>query len=87
MKKVMVFLLIFFSVAACGQHTFNSLLKRQLDSVMMLDQKYRDTLMLLMDPQRNDSTAKSLNMTLNATNRYYCGLQNNIDSLNVCLLK
>jgi hypothetical protein len=63
------------------------MLKKQLDSVMVLDQKYRDTLSLLMTRQKADSTAKSLSLTVGQANIYYWRLQNRNDSLNVVFIE
>jgi len=49
---------------------------------MLLDQKYRDTLSLLMTPGKSDSIAKKLSLkTWQAMNRY-SALQGRLDSLN-----
>ncbi len=59
----------------CGQHKINHILKQQMDSVMVIDQKYRDTLMLLMNTQRADSTAKGLSLSVAQANGHYWKLQ------------
>ena len=85
MKYFILLLAIgFFSLMSSAQSKMNLRLKRQLDSVMMLDQKYRDTLTLLMDPQKADSVAKRLNYpnTWRAS-AHYSALQGRLDSLNV----
>lgn len=87
MKKIIVVLLTLVSGAAFGQHTINQALKKQLDSVMVLDQKYRDTLTLLMTPQKADSTAKKLSLTVAQANNHYWHLQNRLDSLNVVFIE
>jgi hypothetical protein len=72
---------------ACGQHKFNIVLKKQLDSVMILDQKYRETLSLLMNPQKADSVSKSLPLGAGDAMTHYWALQNQIDSLNVIFIE
>ncbi len=62
-------------------------LKKQLDSVMILDQKYRDVLTLLMTPGKADSTAKTLAMTPQQATGHYWQLQNVIDSTNILFVE
>lgn len=86
--KIITIILAFFIVNGIyAQSHINMPLKKQLDSVMVLDQKYRDTLMLLMDPTKQDSMAKSLKLTINQANGYYWTLQNRLDSLNVVFIE
>ncbi|HEY4197725.1 MAG TPA: hypothetical protein VGM63_19430 [Mucilaginibacter sp.] len=87
MRKIATALLIFISFTACGQHKINLTLKRQLDSVMVLDQKYRDTPTLLMNPQKADSVAKSLSFDIGRAQTHYWKLQNRLDSLNVVYIE
>jgi hypothetical protein len=77
----------FCSCISCAQSKFNPHLKKQLDSVMVLDQKYRDTLTLLMDPKKRDSMAKSLSMSVGKANSYYWTKQDITDSLNVIFVE
>jgi hypothetical protein len=88
MKKMTLFaLLIICSNMVIGQAKKNITLKKQLDSVMLLDQKYRDTLSLLMDPIKQDSMAKSLKLTIKQANGHYWTLQDRLDSLNVVFVE
>ncbi|MDB5155148.1 MAG: DoxX family protein [Mucilaginibacter sp.] len=87
MKKTITALLILVSYTACGQHKINLVLKKQLDSVRVLDQKYRDTLMQLMNPQKADSTVKSFSFDIGQANTHYWKLQNRLDSLNVVFIE
>ncbi len=83
MKKSIISLLvvILISCTAFAQHKINTALKQQLDSVMLLDQKYRDTLSLFMTPGKGDSIAKKLSLKpWQAMNRY-SALQGRLDSL------
>lgn len=87
MKRVTVIILMLVSISAFGQHKTNTVLKRQLDSVMQLDQKYRDTLSLFMTPGEGDSIAKKLSLKpWQAMNRY-SALQGRLDSLNVIFVE
>ena len=87
MKNIALVLLVFISNFSFSQTKLNKALKKQLDSVIALDQKYRDTLSLLMTPQKADSTAKSLSLTVVQANNHYWRLQNRIDSLNVVFIE
>lgn len=70
-----------------AQHVLNLRLKKQLDSVMIVDQKYRSALSLLMSPASADSVAKSLNMTVTDANQHLWKLQNTIDSANIVFIE
>src|SRR5476651_2375511 len=87
MKKGAIILLVLICNAAFGQHKVNVVLKKQLDSVMILDQKYRDTLSLLMDPQKADSVSKALSFKAGQAMNHYWALQNRLDSLNVVFIE
>lgn len=87
MKNLIIILLLFTVDSALGQQRLNYTLKRQLDSVMVLDQEYRETLNFLSDPLKRDSVAKSLSLTVQQANKHYWGLQNNIDSMNVVFIE
>jgi hypothetical protein len=86
MKKIFTITLIMLSAMTYGQHKINLALKKQLDSVYALDQKYRDTLMLLMNPQKADLTAKALSLSVAQANEHYWDLQNHLDSLNLVFI-
>jgi len=77
----------FLPLISGAQSQFNPHLKKQLDSVMVLDQKYRDTLTLLMEPKKRDSMAKSLSMSVGRANSYYWTKQDIADSLNVLFVE
>lgn len=87
MKRALIILLVVIYSAAFGQHKINVVLKKQLDSVMVLDQKYRDTLSLLMDPHKADSVAKALSYKPGQAVNHYWALQNRLDSLNVLFIE
>jgi hypothetical protein len=87
MRKYIIVLLLLTGTTAFGQHKINLVLKKQLDSVMVLDQKYRDTLSMFMNPAQSDSLAKKLSLkTWQAMNRY-TALQGRLDSLNVIFIE
>ena len=87
MKYLTGIILCFTGIAACAQNKYNPTLKRQLDSVMVLDQKYRDTLTLLMTPDKAGATVKSMGMTVAAAINHYWRLQNVIDSTNTLFVE
>ncbi len=86
--KILITLLLF-SIAAEGmaQKQINLPLKKQLDSVMALDQKYREILTYLAQPTKRDSVAKSLALTVNEANMHYWKLQSRIDSSNLAFIE
>lgn len=87
MKNIALVLLLFVYTGVFAQSKINTRLKKQLDSVMILDQKYRDTLSLLMDPIKQDSMAKSLKLSVKQANGHYWTLQDRLDSLNVVFVE
>ena len=86
MKKLLIILLSI-STVAIGQPKFNKILKKQLDSVMVMDQLYRDTLTLLTNPNKADSIAKALSLTVRQANGRYWTKQNRLDSLNLVFIE
>lgn len=86
--KINVAILILFVpfVTAC-QPKINVTLKKQLDSIMIKDQLYRDTLTLLMDPLKCDSMAKKLSLSKAQANGHYWAKQNRLDSLNLVFIE
>jgi hypothetical protein len=86
--KILITLLLF-SIAgqAMAQNKINLPLKKQLDSVMALDQKYRETLTYLEMPTKRDSVAKSSSLTVNEAKQYYWDLQRRIDSSNLVFIE
>jgi hypothetical protein len=73
-KLLIIISFLFISNATFSQYKINVTLKKQLDSVMVMDQKYREVLTHLID----SSTAES---------KHYWGLQHRIDSLNVIFIE
>ena len=87
MKPLISLFLLFMGYTAVGQQKLNLPLKKQLDSAMLLDQKYREILTLLMDPKQRDSVAKRLSLTVQQANGHYWKLQNKADSANVVFVE
>jgi len=54
---------------------------------MLLDQKYREQLTLLMEPSKRDSVAKILSLSVANAMNYYGKLQNHLDSANVIFVE
>jgi hypothetical protein len=88
MKNALIAALLF---TAChqtfSQKKVNPALKHQLDSIMVLDQKYREILIDLTLPQKQDSVAKALSMSPLQASTYYGKLQSRIDSLNLVFIE
>jgi len=87
MRKLAVILLLSIAAAACGQPKINRVLKKQLDSIMVKDQLYRDTLTLLMDPAKGDSVAKAMSLTKQQASGRFWTKQNRLDSLNLVFIE
>jgi len=88
MKRFAIVVFILVSGSAFGQHKkINTILKKQLDSVMVLDQKYRDTLSMLMIPEQSDSLVKKLGLKSWQIMNKYSALQSRLDSLNVIYIE
>jgi hypothetical protein len=87
MKPLVLLFLLFMGYNAVGQQKLNLPLKKQLDSALVLDQKYREILTLLMDPKQRDSIAKRLSLTVQQANAHYWKLQNKADSANVVFVE
>jgi hypothetical protein len=87
MKAFALPLFLLIASTAFGQQKIDPRLKTQLDSVSALDQKYRGTLMLLMNPNTQDSAAKSMSLTVQQATSQYWKLQNYADSTNVVFIE
>jgi hypothetical protein len=87
MKKLFVILLLSIGAVACGQPKINRVLKKQLDSVMVKDQLYRDTLTLLMEPVKGDSLAKEMSVTKQQASDRFWTKQDRLDSLNLVFIE
>ena len=81
--------LIMFSSSFLELHSqglINFKLKKSLDSLMTLDQKYRKKLLELATPSIRDSVAKAENMSVDEANYLYWNLQGKLDSLNLIFI-
>jgi hypothetical protein len=87
LKSATLILFFFISYAAFSQPKLNFPLKKQMDSVMALDQKYREVLTLLLEPSKKDSVAKSLSLSVANAMNYYSKLQNHLDSANIVFVE
>jgi len=87
MKKALNYLLFIVCIPAFGQKPVNIALKHKLDSVMVLDQKYRDTLTQLMMPAQQKRIAAELKMSVAQANKHYWKLQGHLDALNLIFLE
>jgi hypothetical protein len=87
MKPVIFILCLFISHATFSQQKLNLPLKKQMDSVMVLDQKYREALTLLMEPSKKDSVAKSVSLSVANAMNYYWKLQHHLDSMNIVFVE
>ncbi|MBD1392435.1 DUF6624 domain-containing protein [Mucilaginibacter glaciei] len=82
MKYLLIPLFCLISFITNAQKHFDISLKKQMDSVMFLDQKYRDTLTWLMTPDKVAAITKKLGMSASNAINHYNKLQKNIDSAN-----
>lgn len=87
MKNLIIALLLLMTGAAFAQQKFNPVLKKQLDSVSALDQKYREALTYLTDPNKKDSVLKTLPVKPEAAIGYYWKLQSQADSTNLLFIE
>jgi len=87
MKNLIVALLIIAAGNASAQQKFDPVLKKQLDSVLALDQKYREILTYLMDPNKKDSVLKTLPVKPEQATGYYWKLQTRADSSNLIFIE
>jgi len=87
MKILVTFLLFLTAGQVIAQQKMNLPLKKQLDSVMALDQRHRQILTYLEMPVKRDSVAKSLSLTVNEAKQHYWRLQNQIDSSNLVFIE
>ncbi|MET3500828.1 hypothetical protein ABIC45_002440 [Mucilaginibacter rubeus] len=87
MKNLIIALLMITASTASAQQKFNPILKRQLDSVLALDQKYREILTYLMDPSKKDSVLKTLPVKPEEATGHYWKLQSQADSTNLIFIE
>jgi hypothetical protein len=87
MKKLIYLLILLTSAEVLAQTHINSALKKQMDSIMVLEQKYREQLTYLAQPNKRDSIAKLISLSVNEANSYYWKLQNRTDSSNLLFVE
>lgn len=87
MKNLLIAFSLLIALGASAQQRFNPVLKKQLDSVLILDQKYRDTLTWLMTPGKSDSIPELRSLSASKAMSHYWTLQNRADSANVVFVE
>ncbi|WP_207532956.1 DUF6624 domain-containing protein [Desertivirga arenae] len=84
MKKALLITLILFSILEIkAQQRINTVLKQELDSIYVLDQKYRYLLSLSNDSKRADSIAKIYKISKEDLQSHLWSKQEKIDSTNL----
>jgi hypothetical protein len=83
MKKVCVVLLLSFTIIAVkAQVKINNVLKHELDSMYVLDQKYRELVSIKLDSNKVDSLTKLYHISKGNLSNYLWKLQTDADSSN-----
>ena len=77
-------LLVFSHKQSVGQKTIDTKLKKQLDSVLELDQHYRA---IIMNPAKKDSFAKKLHLTTQQADNTAMALSMHADSANIIFVE
>ncbi|WP_259071281.1 DUF6624 domain-containing protein [Mucilaginibacter sp. X4EP1] len=70
-------------LSANAQNTINLKLQQKLDSIMVLDQKYREDLVLLMSPGNEDYLSEKYHVSQSLLNQTLWKRQHTIDSANI----
>ncbi len=83
MKNLIIIFLISIASSTIGQTKLNVVLKKKLDSVYVLDQKYREAMMLIQNQAKKDSIIRVLGISP----ENYQGLQNQIDKDNLAFIE
>ena len=84
MKKVCAVLLLSFTIiAAKAQVKINNALKHELDSMYVLDQKYRELVSIKLDSNKVDSLTKAYHINKGNLSNYLMMLQTDADSSNI----
>ena len=83
--KIAVLLIIacLAGLSTAAQHSINLPLRRKLDSIIVLDQKYREDLALLMYPGNEEYLSKKYHIHKNLLKQQLWKKQNTIDSANI----
>jgi hypothetical protein len=84
MKKICVVLLLSFTIIAVkAQVKINNALKHELDSMYVLDQKYRELVSIKLDSNKVDSLTKLYHISKGNLSDYLWKLQTDADSSNI----
>jgi hypothetical protein len=84
MKKICVILLLSFTIIAVkAQVKINNALKHELDSMYVLDQKYRELVSIKLDSNKVDSLTKLYHISKGNLSNYLWKLQTDADSSNI----
>jgi hypothetical protein len=84
MKKICVVLLLSFTIIAVkAQVKINNALKHDLDSMYVLDQKYRELVSIKLDSNKVDSLTKFYHISKGNLSNYLWKLQTDADSSNI----
>jgi hypothetical protein len=87
MKCIFIFSLILIGTQSLGQSRININLKKQLDSIIVLDQKYRGLLMQMSDSVKKDSIANVIGVSKEKVEMELWNLQRKLDSLNLLFIE
>jgi hypothetical protein len=87
MKLYPLIFILLFTIKTFGQKTINIELKRQLDSIMVLDQKYRSFINGLSDTLFKDSIAKKNNLNEGDVENFLWKKQLPLDSSNLIFIE
>jgi hypothetical protein len=75
--------MLLLALPGLAQHKINVPLQHQLDSAMVLDQKYREALSVISDGSKADSIAKLYNLPKDNLSSQLWAIQSKIDSSNI----
>jgi hypothetical protein len=88
MRMTLCVVILFLAIQSSGQTTkVNFKLKDKLDSIFILDQKYRELLYLCMDKNKKDSISKSLSLSINEIDSYIRNNMIKTDTLNLAFIE
>ena len=87
MKNLSLVFFLSITSLSFGQTKFNATLKKQLDSVYVLDQKFRQAMTEISNPAKRDSIAKSLSIPPEQLMGYFNSRQQPLDSVNMVFIE
>lgn len=87
MKNLSVVFFLSITSLSFGQTKFNATLKKQLDSVYVLDQKYRQAMTEISNPAKRDSISKSLSVPSEQLMGYFNSRQQPLDIVNLVFIE